>query len=258
MIVNKQTEALKKVKTLLNNSNLNNPHLTSSIWSTINGGNNQMSITEEESKEFSENWNQDLVGELQRTLVDYQLHQLKLGKAPSVFKPIKATFDQISEDGLSLLDVGCTSGYYYEVIDFYHPNKFEYRGCDYNSESINLARSYYPNIDFRVEDVTKLNYLDQECDITLLSGVIEHVPDYRRAIKELCRVSKKYIVLHRIRLTGGVTYCKKGTQYFVPIVRNTYNKNEFFKLFESRSFNVVYEGASFDSGYRTYILEKGA
>ena len=63
-----------------------------------------------------------------------------------------------------------------------------------------------------------------------MSGVIEHVPDFKSAINELSRVSNKYIILHRIMLTDNDTFCTKGTQYFVDVIRYTYNKEQFLPL----------------------------
>ena len=248
-----QKESLQKVNVFIKSSSLDNPDLTHIIWGMINDKNNQKEITHEESKKYSENWSMDLVGELQRTLVNYQLRQLKMNRSPPVFSMIKVIFSRI-ENNLSLLDIGCTTGYYYEVINHYFPNKFNYSGCDYNESSIKLAKKYYQDIDFSVKDLTKMNCEGNSYDVTFLSGVIEHIPDYVTAIKELCRITKKYIVLHRIWLTNNETICKKGTQYFVPVIRNQYNSKDFFNLFKNK-FEIIFESNTFDGNCKSYILK---
>ena len=183
---------------------------------------------------------------------------MKLGNAPRLFRIIKDVFNNIADKklGYKLLDIGCTSGYYFEIINFYFPNIFKYSGCDYNPESIKLAKKYYPNVDFFVDDLTKLSSNDNEYDITFLSGVIEHVPEYIKGLNELCRITKKYIVLHRIWLQDGPTTCYKGTQFFVSVIRNHYNKKNFFDILNKQSFILVWESTIYDRNCKTYLLKR--
>jgi SAM-dependent methyltransferase len=260
-IKDKQLQAYKKTEEFLSNQNKNNPNLTGPIWDLINDNNEQRIISENESKQYSENWSQELVGKLQRTLVNYQLYQLKIGNPPPVFFMIKEILTVLlqlipNEKDISLLDIGCTSGYYNEIINFFYPNTFKYSGCDYNKASVELAKEYYPTTEFKVEDITKLNYRDQEWKITFMSGVIEHVPDYKHGLSELCRVTGKYIVLHRIWLTPNQTSCKKGTQYFVPVIRNMYNENEFISILKNNKFKQIYKSSTYDGNCNSYIFSR--
>ena len=68
---------------------------------------------------------------------------------------VKDVFNAIDDEkqGYKLLDIGCTSGYYSEIINFYFPNTFDYNGCDYNPTSVELAKQYYPNRNFFVDKV---------------------------------------------------------------------------------------------------------
>ena len=100
---------------------------------------------------------------------------MKLGNPPKLFSVIKDVLNKINEKNNTILDIGCTSGYYYEIINFFFPNKFKYSGCDYNPESVKLANQYYPGINFFVDDLTNLSSNNNQYDITFLSGVIEHV-----------------------------------------------------------------------------------
>jgi len=253
-----QLKALKDVGAFLKNTDQNNPQLASTIWKYINDNNIQTVVSQAESNDYSENWSQELVGKLQRIFVNYQLRQLNLGNPSPVFFKLKEALDVLLDENLSLslIDIGCTSGYYYDVINFYFSNKFYYTGCDYNKESIELAKEYYPTINFQVEDITELSFKDREFEVSLLAGVIEHVPQYKKGLKELCRITDKYIVLHRIWLTDDETICKKGTQYFVPVIRNMYNKEDFFHILKENSFTVKWSGDVYDQNCRTYILER--
>ena len=257
-IMIKQKTALTAARNFIKKQNLNNPHLTGAIWNLLNDENHQTKIDKEGALEMKDNWTKDLIGVLQRELVNYQLYQMKLGNAPRLFRIIKDVFNNIADKklGYKLLDIGCTSGYYFEIINFYFPNIFKYSGCDYNPESIKLAKKYYPNVDFFVDDLTKLSSNDNEYDITFLSGVIEHVPEYIKGLNELCRITKKYIVLHRIWLQDGPTTCYKGTQFFVSVIRNHYNKKNFFDILNKQSFILVWESTIYDRNCKTYLLKR--
>ena len=254
-LIEKQKNALIRTRLFINKSNLRNPNLTGIIWRLLNDENKQIIISNEESKKFKDNWSKDLIGKLQRELVNYQLYQMRLGNPPKLFKIIKDVFSKVEENN-TILDIGCTSGYYNEIINFYFPNKFKYHGCDYNPESIKLAQEYYKDIHFFVNDLTNLSCNNNEYDITFLSGVIEHVPEYIKGLNELCRVTKKYIILHRIWLQNGETSCSKGTQFFVPVIRNHYNKKEFFDILKKNSFIPIWESDIYDSNCKTYLLKK--
>ena len=109
--MNLQKKSIERVEIFLKKNNLDNPNLTGKIWNIISGSDDQYVISENKSHEFEKNWSYDLIGKLQRYLVNYQLHQMKRNNPPMVFKKIKETFSKI-ESGLTILDIGCTSGYY--------------------------------------------------------------------------------------------------------------------------------------------------
>ena len=59
------------------------------------------------------------------------------------------------------------------------------------------AKEYYPFIDFRTQDLTNMNYKDNEFDISLFSHGTSNMLKYNKVFEETCRVTKKYIILHR-------------------------------------------------------------
>ena len=70
---------------------------------------------------------------------------MKLGNPPKLFEVIKEVFNEINNKNIeyNLLDVGCTSGYYFEIINFsFSAYSFE-KDHLYQRESQN---SYYNNL----------------------------------------------------------------------------------------------------------------
>ena len=64
-----------------------------------------------------------------------------------------------------------------------------------------------------VEDLTALTKGDRSFDVVLLSGVLEHIPDYRTAINEAGRVARGFLIVHRCPTAVGPEHVRTiGTQ----------------------------------------------
>ena len=46
-----------------------------------------------------------------------------------------------------------------------------------------------------------------------------------------------------------------GTQYFVPVLRAQYNKNEIMNIFLENKFKVIYETQYYQGVNKSYILQ---
>src|SRR6185436_8101530 len=96
-------------------------------------------------------------------------------------------------DHLQLLEIGCSSGFYSEVLRIKGIDT-AYRGCDYSRAFVALARQCYPAVPFDVEDAVDLTYASGTFDIVVSGGCILHIADYEKAIAEAARVSRQYVV----------------------------------------------------------------
>ena len=68
-IIEKQQEALINTRNFIRGQNLKNS-LTGKIWKLLNDENSQSKISDEDSLKLKDNWSKDLIGELQRELVN--------------------------------------------------------------------------------------------------------------------------------------------------------------------------------------------
>lgn len=88
----------------------------------------------------------------------------------------------------SLLDCGCSSGYY--TVLFAKKSRKTY-GIDPNKDFIKKARDSYKGITFSVAHLEKLPFKDDNFDAITALEVIEHVRDEKKSVSEIHRVLKK-------------------------------------------------------------------
>lgn len=94
----------------------------------------------------------------------------------------------------TVLDVGCGEGF---TLNKLKENKIgkAYEGIDYSEDAITIGRKLYPNLNLNKGDIYKLSYKDNSFDLVICSEVLEHLEEPEKGLKELIRVSKKYILL---------------------------------------------------------------
>ena len=130
-----------------------------------------------------------------------------------------------------LLEVGCGSGYYFEVFASLVPDGVRYTGIDYSEAMIARARSNYPSTAFEVADATRLPYSDDAFDVVFNGVSLMHIIDYQAAIREAARVAGRYCVLHTVPVFDGhqTTYLRKFA-YGAPVVEVIFGRNELMSL----------------------------
>ncbi len=108
---------------------------------------------------------------------------------------LRAILRQIDISGVqSILDIGCGTGILYEVLQ---EEGFTgaYVGTDISHEMLEVGRKRYPGINVQVMDCEKLAFADRTFDVVFMRSVLHHVSKPINAIKEMCRVSKKHILI---------------------------------------------------------------
>ena len=88
-----------------------------------------------------------------------------------------------------LVDIGCYSGFFLEVVNIFFPN-IQAEGIDYYEDNIEIAKLLYPdkNKKFRKMSVYKLDYRDESLDLVTFQEVIEHLDRPVDAVREINRV----------------------------------------------------------------------
>lgn len=105
----------------------------------------------------------------------------------------------------TLLDVGCGVGTYGLLFNRWTDRHVCYTGCDFSPAMLAAAKELMPGCPFHQADARQLPFADNSFDVVWVSALLEHVPEFDQIIAEAARVSREYILLHRLFLTEGPT-----------------------------------------------------
>jgi ubiquinone/menaquinone biosynthesis C-methylase UbiE len=213
-------------------------------------------------------WQDIALPQKQRALVEQQLKQYRAGARIDVFDVFANSLRVLPEfaPGMSLLEIGCSSGYYSEVLEI-AGLPMKYSGCDYSPSFIQMAREKYPALEFAVEDATGLCYPDRSFDVVVSGCCLLHIPEYAAAVAETVRVARRYAVFHRTPVVWGRPeqwYRKQA--YGVETVEIHFNEPEFLALLDRSGLELLAthtlheesQGADLARGHaiRTYVCRK--
>jgi ubiquinone/menaquinone biosynthesis C-methylase UbiE len=201
----------------------------------------QESETDAEGRRLRRAWQDDALPERQRALVEQQLLHYRRGGNVDVFDMLVHALRELPDirPGMSFLEIGCSSGFYSEVLDI-SGLQFRYTGCDYSPAFIKLAREKYPTLEFAVEDATALHYPNHSFDIVVSGCCLLHIPEYSLAVAETSRVAASYAIFHRTPVVWGEPerwYRKQA--YGVETVEIHFNEPEFLALLEEHNLELL-------------------
>lgn len=145
------------------------------------------------------------------------------------------------DDVKTALDVGCGPGFY---VDLLLKHGFKATGVDYSENVINKAKSLFPNGTFEVNNAYDLGFDDDSFDLVLSIGLLQCLYDHEKAIKELCRVSKKYVLLstlyHPVKRDDIHADLHKKLRYNSWPTRSFHPK-ELQDLFEEQGYSFEFK-----------------
>lgn len=94
----------------------------------------------------------------------------------------------------SILDAGCGEGFTLNKLKEAKIGK-TLEGIEYVDAAIRLGKKLHPKITIKKGTIYKLPYKANSFDVVLCTEVLEHLEDPEKALVELKRVAKKYLVL---------------------------------------------------------------
>lgn len=175
------------------------------------------------------------------------------------YRTVESLLRQI--DFSTVLEIGCGPGfssqYLINIFNQLSPNELKlswdhidpdqktiyYEASEYEEELVDTARKNNPGLKISRESIYQLDRKDHSLDLVIVLEVLEHLEDPEAALKELIRVSNRYVLLSVPREpVWSMMNLMRGK--YIKSLGNTpghiqrWGKRRFFK-FVSRYFTVI-------------------
>lgn len=200
-------------------------------------------LTNKAIAQLSQAYADPAIAAKQRKLVDVQLAVMYAGEAPRHFSVLGELLQGLRERSdleiTTLLDAGCASAYYHEIIDYYVPSWVQYTGVDYNLGMIEMVHRLYPGLPIYKADLYDLSlFADRSYDIVMGCAALKQIQDWKPALGELARVTKRWLILHRESLywESEPTSCEIVEAYDNQVWSVRFNKDELFDILAGLGF----------------------
>ena len=89
---------------------------------------------------------------------------------------------------IKVIDLGCGTGSLTKKLSVLDSEVY---GCDISSKCIESANKLYPDINFSVQDIENLSFVDNFFDVAIFSGVLHHFDNFNKPLMEAKRILKK-------------------------------------------------------------------
>jgi len=94
----------------------------------------------------------------------------------------------------AILDVGAGEGFTLEMFRENHIGE-RLEGIEYMDEALKFAKKLHPQVKIKKGNIYELPYAANSFDLVICNEVLEHLDDPKKALNELKRVTKKYLIL---------------------------------------------------------------
>lgn len=187
-------------------------------------------------------WQSPTIPEKQRQVSDRELMRMYEGNVPAVFTVAAQAVLVTGMENGTIVEVGCASGYYYEVLEYLLGHEVDYTGIDYSPSLIAKAKQEYPDVSFFVADAGKLPVSNRSYDMVISGCVLLHVTDYERVIEETARVARHWCVFHRTPvIQNDQTLFMNKLAYGIPVVELAFSESELLGIFAKYGLEVTHE-----------------
>lgn len=96
----------------------------------------------------------------------------------------------------NLVDVGCGEGFgIYRLQRKFSGESFTITGVDISKKSLEICKKMNPSVPLYEGDIYKLPFASKKFEMVMCLETLEHLEHPEVALEELCRVSKKYLLL---------------------------------------------------------------
>jgi ubiquinone/menaquinone biosynthesis C-methylase UbiE len=135
--------------------------------------------------------------------VEQRTFKRVVGELPEMecTKQLVKIISELYKPEMSILDVGCAAGHYYNGLRRINEN-VKYWGVDVTKEYIDFAKEHFKNnnnVQFSEEDIFNLpSNFNNKFDIVYCCNVILHLPSFQDPFLNLIRATKKYCIIRTL------------------------------------------------------------
>lgn len=161
--------------------------------------------------------------------------------------------------GTSVLEVGCGSGLVYEALHRLGVvTPATYVGGDVSRNMLALARQRFPGVRFVEQDILKLDCADRAYSDVICVSVLQHLPYYDMAVRELLRVTldRLFIVSwFKQAKDDELNFCEPSPQWDgQPFQNNSYSLPKFVSFVMRATERPIHEFRVCDLGAMNYLI----
>jgi len=190
-------------------------------------------------------WKETAVATWQHEAFEPVLQAARAGQPRLDFEVAARAIEATGLSAPLVVEVGCGSGYYGEILPLLLKRPLRYIGIDYSSAMTAEANRNYPGQSFITGDACHLPLAAGCCDILLSGTSLMHIADYRSAIAESVRASREWCIFHTVPVMGQrKTQLLRKQAYGEPVVEVIFNKGELEALFVAHGLEIE---ATFES-----------
>jgi ubiquinone/menaquinone biosynthesis C-methylase UbiE len=183
------------------------------------------------TREGFDGWHDRAVAERQDAAYRSLMQQMHAGKPR---QDLLVAAEAVRRTGLEnplIVEVGCGSGYYGEILPHLMQRPVRYVGLDYSAAMVQMAAERYPGRSFVLGDGTALPFADRAFDIVLNGVSLMHILGCEAVIAESARVARGWCIFHTVPvLQRRKTTLLRKTAYGQPTIEVIFNEGELYHL----------------------------
>jgi SAM-dependent methyltransferase len=194
-------------------------------------------------------WRESDVAQRQQAAFEPLLEAARQGRPRVDFQVAARALEATGIARPSVVEVGCGSGYYSEMLPLLLGRPVDYLGLDYSPPMVTLARQIYPAARFLSGDACALPLGSGSFDVVLSGTSLMHIVEYERAIAEGVRVARAWCIFHTVTLLERrATTLLRKRAYGAPVLEVVFNRGELEAAFARHGLRIVqrYESIPYD------------